>query len=145
MKLNKIFTWSMIGIIVISAIILVWGFSVGFDYKEDLPVDILLGWGYIILGLAVASVVIVGLVVSAKNNPKSLIKVGIVLAGIVLIALIAWLIAPGNPAIGTDIESTHATLKLTDTILYLTYFAGIVAILSIIAGEIRLAISNKKA
>ena len=135
----------MIGIIVISAVILVWGFAVGFDYKENLPVDVLLAWGYIILGLAVASVVIVGIAVSAKNNPKSLVKTGIVLAGIALIALIAYLIAPGKPAVGTDIESTASTLKLTDTILYLTYFAGIVAILSIIAGEIRLAISNKKA
>jgi hypothetical protein len=35
-------------------------------------------------------------------------------------------------------------LKLTDTILYLTYFAGIVAVLAIVVGEIRLAITNKK-
>ena len=145
MKLNKIFTWSMVAVIVISVAILVWGFAVGFDFKDDLPVDVLLGWGYTILGLGVASVVVVGVAVSAVNNPKSLVKTGIVLVGIALIALIAYLIAPGKPAVGTDIESTAATLKLTDTILYLTYFAGIVAILSIVAGEIRLAISNKKA
>ncbi len=143
--LNKIFTWSMVAFIVISVAILVWGFSVGFEYKDNLPVDVLLAWGYIMIGIALAAVIVVGLIVGAINNPKSLIKTGIVLVGVALIALLAYLIAPGTPAIGTDIESDASTLKLTDTILYLTYFAGIVAILSIVAGEIRLAISNRKA
>ena len=143
--LNKIFTWSMIAFIVISVAILVWGFAVGFEFKDNLPVDVLLAWGYIMLGLALAAVIVVGIIVSAMNNPKSLVKTGIVLVGVALIAFIAYLIAPGSPAIGTDIESDASTLKLTDTILYLTYFAGIVAILSIVAGEIRLAISNRKA
>lgn len=143
--LNKIFTWSMVAFIVISVAILVWGFAVGFEYKDNLPVDVLLAWGYIMIGIALAAVIVVGLIVGAINNPKSLIKTGIVLVGVALIALLAYLIAPGTPAIGTDIESDASTLKLTDTILYLTYFAGIVAILSIVAGEIRLAISNRKA
>ncbi len=143
--LNKIFTWSMIAFIVISVAILVWGFAVGFEYKDNLPVDVLLAWGYIMIGLALAAVIVVGLIVGAMNNPKTLLKTGIVLAGVAVIALVAYLIAPGSPAVGTDIESTASTLKLTDTILYLTYFAGIVAILSIVAGEIRLAISNRKA
>lgn len=143
--LNKIFTWSMVAFIVISVAILVWGFAVGFEYKDNLPVDVLLAWGYIMIGIALAAVIVVGLIVGAMNNPKSLIKTGIVLVGVALIALLAYLIAPGTPAIGTDIESDASTLKLTDTILYLTYFAGIVAILSIVAGEIRLAISNRKA
>ena len=143
--LNKIFTWSMVAFIVISVAILVWGFSVGFEYKDNLPVDVLLALGYIMIGLALAAVIVVGLIVGAMNNPKSLIKTGIVLVGVALIALVAYFIAPGSPAVGTDIESTASTLKLTDTILYLTYFAGIVAILSIVAGEIRLAISNRKA
>lgn len=143
--LNKIFTWSMVAFIVISVAILVWGFAVGFEYKDNLPVDVLLAWGYIMIGLALAAVIVVGLIVGAMNNPKTLLKTGIVLAGVAVIALVAYLIAPGSPAVGTDIESTASTLKLTDTILYLTYFAGIVAILSIVAGEIRLAISNRKA
>ena len=44
----------------------------------------------------------------------------------------------------TTEQPNASTLKLTDTILYLTYFAGILAVLAIIAGEIRLAITNKK-
>jgi len=36
------------------------------------------------------------------------------------------------------------TLKLTDTMLYLSYFAGILAVLAIIFGEIRIALNNKK-
>jgi hypothetical protein len=59
---------------------------------------------------------------------------------------VAYLIAPGSPAMNlTSMDQpSAATLKLTDTILYLTYFAGILAVVAIIVGEIRLAITNKK-
>ena len=91
-----------------------------------------------------AAVVIVGLVVGAINDPKSLVKLGLGLVAVAAVCFIAYLIAPGAPAMGMLEQPSAATLKLTDTILYLTYFAGIVAVLSIVVGEIRLAITNKK-
>ena len=99
------------------------------------------------VGLAVASWVLVGLILMAKNNPKSLIKVGIVLVVAAALAFVAYLLAPGNPAVGRENISpadTLATLKLTDTVLNLTYFAGAAAVVAIIIGEIRLAIINRK-
>jgi len=144
-NLNKIFTWTMVVLIVISVALCVWGFAKGWDFKEDLPVDALLGWAYIMVGLAVLSVIGVGLAIGIANNPKSVVKLGIGLAGIALVCLAAYLVAPGSPAVSLTTEQPDAsTLKLTDTILYLTYFAGILAVLSIVAGEIRLAITNKK-
>ena len=138
---NKIFKWAMVILIVVSVVLLVLGFTGG--WKEG-NVDTLLGWTYCMVGLALAAVVIVGLVVGAINDPKSLVKLGLGLVAVAAVCFIAYLIAPGAPAMGMLEQPSEATLKLTDTILYLTYFAGIVAVLSIVVGEIRLAITNKK-
>ncbi|MBQ6014708.1 MAG: hypothetical protein IJL22_00180 [Bacteroidales bacterium] len=142
-NLNKIFKWAMVLLLVVSVVLLVVGFVGG--WKEG-NVDVLLGWTYIMVGLAIAAVVIVGLIIGAINNPKSLVKLGLGLVAVAIVCFIAYLIAPGDPALNlTTMDQPSAPmLKLTDTILYLTYFAGIVAVLSIVVGEIRLAITNKK-
>ena len=140
---NKIFKWAMVALLIVSVVLLVLGFAGG--WKEG-NVDALLVWTYVMVGLAIAAVVIVGLVIGTINNPKSLVKLGIGLVAVAVVCFIAYLIAPGDPALNlTTMEQPSAPmLKLTDTILYLTYFAGIVAVLSIVVGEIRLAITNKK-
>ena len=147
MKLNKFFKILMLVLIIVSVGLLVWGSVVGFTTNDGQAVDVLFYWAYVMVGLAVASWVLVGLVLMAKNNPKSLIKVGIVLVVAAALAFVAYLLAPGNPAVGRENISpadTLATLKLTDTVLNLTYFAGAAAVVAIIIGEIRLAIINRK-
>ena len=137
----------MLVLILVSVGLLVWGSVVGFTTNDGQAVDVLFYWAYVMVGLAVASWVLVGLVLMAKNNPKSLIKVGIVLVVAAALAFVAYLLAPGNPAVGKENISpadTLATLKLTDTVLNLTYFAGAAAVVAIIIGEIRLAIINRK-
>ena len=137
----------MLVLILVSVGLLVWGSVVGFTTNDGQAVDVLFYWAYVMVGLAVASWVLVGLVLMEKNNPKSLIKVGIVLVVAAALAFVAYLLAPGNPAVGRENISpadTLATLKLTDTVLNLTYFAGAAAVVAIIIGEIRLAIINRK-
>lgn len=137
----------MLVLILVSVGLLVWGSVVGFTTNDGQAVDVLFYWAYVMVGLAVASWVLVGLILMAKNNPKSLIKVGIVLVVAAALAFVAYLLAPGNPAVGRENISpadTLATLKLTDTVLNLTYFAGAAAVVAIIIGEIRLAIINRK-
>ena len=142
MKLNKVFKWGMVALILVSVILLIWGFSRNFGGNA---VDVLLYWTYAMLGIAVASWVIVGLIVGTKNDPKSLVKIGVVLLGVAVLCLIAWVLAKGDPAIGyTGAPVTEGTLKLTDTILNLTYIVGGAAIVSIIVGEVRMAIASKK-
>jgi len=133
----------MVLLIVVSVVLLVMGFAAG--WKEG-NVDTLLGWTYCMVGLALAAVIIVGLIVGAANDPKSLVKLGLGLVVVAVVCFVAYLIAPGSPAVNlTSMDQpSAATLKLTDTILYLTYFAGILAVVAIIVGEIRLAITNKK-
>lgn len=138
---SKIFKWTMVLLIIVSVVLLVLGFAAG--WKEG-NVDTLLTWTYIMVGLALAAVVIVGLVIGTINDPKSLVRLGLGLVCVAVVCFVAYLIAPGAPAMGLAEQPSAGTLKLTDTILYLTYFAGIVAVLSIVVGEIRLAITNKK-
>ena len=134
----------MVLLILVSVGILVWGFAAGWNAKADLPVDVLLGWGYLMVGLALAAVILVGLVIGLINNPASIVKICIGIVVIAAICFVAYTIAPGAPAMGMLEQPEASTLKLTDTILYLTYFAGIAAVLSIVVGEIRLALTNKK-
>ena len=133
-------------LVAISVAILVWGFITGFEANEGRGVEILLWWAYIILALAIAAVVVFGLIISAKNNPKSLVRLGIGLVVIAAVCFIAYLLAPGKmPLQWTNAKlPTAGELKLTDTLLNLTYLTGGLAILSIIFGEIIMAVRAKK-
>ena len=142
MKLNKIFKWGMLVLILVSVALLIWGFTQDFGGSA---VDVLLYWTYAMVGLAVFSWVVIGLIVGTKNDPKSLVKIGIVILGVAALCLVAWLLAKGDPAVGyTGAPVTGGTLKLTDTILNLTYIVGGAAILAIIVGEVRMSIASKK-
>lgn len=132
----------MIALIVVSVGLLIWGFSKDF---ADNAVDVLLYWTYCMLGLAVFSWIVIGLIVGAKNNPKSLVNIGIILVGVAALCLVAYLLAKGDPAVAYNGPAVSAgTLKLTDTILNLTYIVGGAAIVAIIVGEVRMAIASKK-
>jgi len=148
MNLNKIFKWGMIALILVSVGILVWGFAAGWPklgQEANAPVNVLLGWAYVMVGIAVFCWVVVGLIKTAIDNPKGLVKIGILLVGAAVLVLIAFLFAKGTPAVGyTGKEVTAGELKLTDTILNLAYILGVAAIASIIVGEIRMSIASKK-
>ena len=132
----------MVALIIASVVLLILGFANGFGGNS---VDTLLRWTYIMVGLALASWIVVGLVVGAINNPKSLIKIGVILVGVAALCLVAYLLAKGDPAMAYNGPAVSGgTLKLTDTILNLIYIVGSAAILSIIVGEIRMAIASKK-
>lgn len=134
----------MLGLLAISIILLVWGFIQGFETKDGVATDVLLFWGYIMVALALVATLVFGLWIGIKNSPKMLKNLGIGLGAAVVIVLGAYLLAPGNPAMGMLAQPSAGTLKLTDTILNLTYLAGGLAIIAIIAGEVRIAINNKK-
>jgi len=146
-NLNKIFTWVMWALIIVSVVLLVWGFMKGFPAtmaEDNGTVDPLLNWAYVIIGIAIFCVVVFGILVAAMNDPKSLVKLLIGLLVVAAICFVVYLISPGNPAVGYNGEPvTAGTLKLTDTLLNLTYLAGGLAILAIVFGEIVSAVRNK--
>ncbi len=147
MKLNKIFKLAMLVLILISVALLVWGFVVGWPQlgqEANAPVNTLLSWAVIMVGIALFCWIVIGLIISISNNPKSLIKILLVLVGAAVLCGIAFLLAKGNPAIGREGLDPANKLKLTDTVLNLTYIVGALSIVAIIFGEIKMAITNKK-
>ena len=141
-NLEKFFKWLMVVLIVISVGILVWGFVAGYPSTPSQPaatVEALLYWAYAMIGLALVSVVAFGLVIAAVNDPKLVVGIVVVAA----VCGVAYLLAPASPAMGMLQQPSTGTLKLTDTILNLTYLAGGLAILSIIFAEIWSAIRSK--
>ncbi len=146
-KYGLIFKIIELVLIVISVAILVWGFVKGFPAlvaDDNGTVDPLLYWTYIMLGLALVAILIVGLFIAIKNNPKVLVRYGLILLGIAALCLVCYLLAKGNPAVGlTTDQPDFMTLKLTDSVLNLTYIVGAASILAIIVGEVVMAIRNK--
>ncbi|MCR4844697.1 MAG: hypothetical protein K5843_06900 [Bacteroidales bacterium] len=145
-KIFKIVLWVLM---ILSVAVLLWGMFKGYPdtvAQDNGTVDPLLYWAYIVLGIALASVICVGLYVTATTNPKGLIKIGIAVVGAAVLFGVCYLLASGAPAIGYSgaTPPTATELKMTDTILNLAYLVGGAAILSIICGEVLMTIRNKK-
>ena len=137
MKYEKIIKWLLLPLFIVGAVFSFYGFAVGVDSNADAPVDNMLYCAYIYAGIAILAVLIGVVVIGGINNPKTLVKL---LAGIVVIAVViaaAYVLAPGTPAVGYLGEPvSDMTLKLTDTMLNLTYLLCGGAILSLIVGAI---------
>ncbi len=141
-KIFKILLWVLM---ILSVGVLVWGFLTGFEANDGAATNVLLYWAYIVIGIALAAVICVGIYIRATTDPKSLVKLGIVVVGVIALAGIVYLISPGNPAVGYSgaTPPTASELKLTDTILNLAYIVGACAILSIIVGEVVMSLRKK--
>ena len=144
-KLVKIVLWVLM---ILSVAVLLWGMIKGYPAtvaEDNGTVDPLLYWAYIVLGIALAAVIGVGLYVTATTNPKGLVKIGIAVVAAAVLFGICYLLASGAPALNCSKPTTPGELKLTDTILNLAYLVGGAAILSIIVAEVVGAFRGKKA
>ena len=142
----KIFKWTSVVLLVVSVVLLVWAFLAGFKKDEGAAVELMLKWAYVMLGLALVAVLLVGLILTAVNNPKSLIKILLVVVGVAVVVGIAYLLAPGQQPLAYNGPVVGKTdLALTETVLNLAYILGGAAVLSIIVAEIVGAIRGKKA
>ena len=137
MKYDKIIKWVLVALFAIGALLSVLGFAIGFDANGDAPVDIMLYCAYAYALVAIVAVLFGVVVIGGMNEPKSLIKLGIGIAAIVVIVVLAWLLAPGTPAVGYLGEPvSEGTLKLTDTVLNLTYLLFGGSLVALVAGWI---------
>ena len=120
---------------VVGAVISLYGFVVGFETNGSSPVDVLLYCTYAYAGVALAAVFAGVVVIGGINNPKMLVKllIGLVVVGAIVAG--AYFLAPGTPAVGYLGEPvTDGTLKLTDTVLILTYLAFGASIAALVVG-----------
>ncbi len=101
-------------------------------------VDQMLIWGYILLGIEVAAVIILPLFNLVKN-PKGAVRSLVGLGIVVVLAAICYALSSDAPVVNSagGFFEDSAVLKISDTGLYLTYIALAVAILAAIGGEIR--------
>lgn len=141
---SKIVKWIMLGLIAVSVLVFLFGWIFGFEKNEAIAVDALFIWTYVMVAVAVLCIICIGGYIGARNDKSFLKKVGIVLGGTVIVCAVVYLISPGAPAVGMLEQPSASTLKLTDTVLNLTYLCGGAAILSIIVGEVFKAIREKK-
>ena len=140
MNYNKIIKWVLAILFVVGVVFSVYGFIVGWPATVNdatLPVELALGCAYAFLLIAILAVVLGVVVIGGINNPKSLLKLVLGLVAVGAIIAVAYVIAPGTPAVGYLGEPvSDGTLKLTDTVLNLTYFTFGLSIVALIVGWI---------
>ena len=135
MKYDKLIKWLLAILFVVGIVFSFYGFAVGFETNGNAPVDNMLYCAYAFAAIAIFAVILGVVVIGGINNPKSLLKL---LLGLVVIAgviAVAYVLAPGTPAVGyIGPEVPAGTLKLTDTLLNLTYLLFGASILSLVIG-----------
>ena len=137
MKYEKIIKWVLIALFIVGIVFSVYGFIVGFESNGNAPVDNILYCAYAFAAIAMLAVVLGVVVIGGINNPKSLLKLALGLVAIAAIVAVAYVLAPGTPAVGyLGDPVSDGTLKLTDTVLNLTYFTFGLSILALIVGWI---------
>ena len=137
MKYEKIIKWVLVALFIVGIVFSVYGFIVGFESNGNAPVDNLLYCTYAFAGIALLAVLFGVIVIGGINNPKSLLKLLLGLVVIAAIIAVAYVIAPGTPAVGYIGEPvSDGTLKLTDTVLNLTYFTFGLSIVALVIGWI---------
>ena len=137
MKYDKIIKWVLVALFIVGMVFSVYGFLVGFETHGNAPVDNILYCAYAFAAIALLAVVIGVVVIGGINNPKSLLKLVLGLVAVGAIVAVAYVLAPGTPAVGYLGEPvTEGTLKLTDTVLNLTYFTFGLSILALVVGWI---------
>ena len=138
--MNKIIKWVIWALMIVGVVLTVMIFTAS---DVDAAVNGLLYYAYAILILAFVAI-FYGIGRDAAVNPKTLVTIGIVVVGAVVLVGIAYLLAPGTPAVGyVGAPVSEGTLKLTDTVLNLTYFAIGAAIIAIIAGIVVDSVKSK--
>ncbi len=137
MKYEKIIKWVLAILFVVGVVFSFYGFIVGFESNGNAPVDNMLYCAYAFALTAILAVLFGVVVIGGINNPKSLLKLVLGLVVIAAIVAGAYFLAPGTPAVGYLGEPvSDATLKLTDTILNLTYLLFGGALVALVVGWI---------
>jgi hypothetical protein len=107
----------------------------GWEYLVWYRTDIALIWAYILILLTMIASIVFPLI-AVFSNPKGLIRLVAVLVGAAVLVVISYLLASDAPVsiigyTGTD-NSDPATLKMIDTVLFVTYMLFGLALASIL-------------
>ena len=135
MKYEKIIKWVLAVLFVVGIVFSFYGFAVGFESNGNAPVDNILYCAYAFAGVTILAVLFGVIVIGGINNPKSLLKLLLGIVAIAAIVAVAYVLAPGTPAVGyLGDPVSDGTLKLVDTVLNLTYLLFGGAVLALVVG-----------
>ena len=112
-------------------------------FNGGTAIDLLLRYTYVLFIAAVVIWIGLSIFIAGRNNPKHLLKAAGVVVGVAALVVLAYVLSAGAPALNVKTQPTPQWLKLTDTMLLLTYVLGGAAIIAIIVGAVRDAINNK--
>ncbi len=143
MKSNyiKVIKVILLCFLLISVGVALFAFIKGFN---DLSVDLLFYWTYAMIAVAVLAIVFVAGALGIKNDKKFLWKLLAIAGGALVVCAAVYFLSPGAPAVGLAQQPSDTTLKLTDTVLNLTYLISAAAIVAVVVGEASKAIRNKR-
>jgi hypothetical protein len=107
----------------------------GWEYLVWFRTDIALIWAYILVILTLIASIVFPLI-AVISHPKALIRLVAVLAGAAILVVISYVLSKDTPIeiigyTGTD-NSDPATLKMIDTVLFITYMLFGLALASIL-------------
>lgn len=106
--------------------------------------DFFLFWAYLLVIAALVLVVVLS-IINLAGNKKSIKKTGLVLVIAIVLIGLSYLLASGDPvAVNIDVQPTHATLKMTDTLLNLSFALVILTILALLWGSVRNLIHKER-
>ena len=137
MKYEKIIKWVLAALFVLGVVFSFYGFAVGFEANSNAPVDAILYCAYAYAIVTILAVLFGVVVIGGINNPKSLLKLGLGIIAIAVVVAGAYFLAPGTPAVGyIGTPVSDGALKLTDTILNLTYLLMGATLVALVVGWI---------
>ena len=103
---------------------------------DGAKIDLALNWTYIVFGVAVAAAILFP-AFNILSNPKGALRSLVGLAIIAVIVGIAYSLSSSETIVtSANVFDDPTALKLSDTGLYTTYVAAVLAIVSIFVGEI---------
>lgn len=96
----------------------------GWEYLVWIRTDIALVWAYILVLLTLIASIVFPLI-AVISNTKALLRLLVVLAGAAVLVVVSWLLSSDTPMdiigyTGTG-NSDPGTLKMVDTVLFVTY------------------------
>ncbi len=124
-------------LLVVSAVIAVAFYASGYT---DGMVTTIINWSIVLSCVAVvAAVVLPVFFTSGKGKKGLLVKLGFV----AVLCVVSFLLASGEPVVGSRIEATETVWKYTDAGLILTGLLFLVAVVAIAFGPVISSMRNK--
>ena len=105
--------------------------------------DGLLGWTYILLFAAIILVFVLS-IINMAGNRKALKRTGLLQILTIVLVVVSYVLASGDPvAVNLATEPTAGELKMTDTLLILTYLLMAGSFIALIWGGAKKLIQNR--